>query len=119
MEKEVYAEVLRIIGRAALELADVIEPGPGQAAPADTATSSTVPPELPAYEAKRVKYLQAFVDAGGTLTLAQVRVASKKAGMGNPGSVTSRGYVEKTGPDTRAISNKGKAWLAKRNGTAA
>ncbi|GAB3781569.1 hypothetical protein [Nocardioides ungokensis] len=119
MDEKQTAEVLRIIGRAAIELADVIEGTAMQSASSGVASSGPVMPELPAYEAKRVKYLQAYVDAGGTLTLAQVRVAAKKAGMGNPGAVTSKGYVEKTGPDTRAITAKGKAWLEKRTGKAA
>lgn len=119
MDNKQTAEILRIIGRAATELADVIEGAGLQAAPAGDGGAAPVMPELPAYEAKRVKYLQAFIDAGGTLTLAQVRMAAKKAGMGNPGSVTSKGYVEKSGTDSRTISDKGKAWLAKRTGTAA
>lgn len=119
MDEKKTAEILRIIGKAAIELADVIDGTVLHSAPSADAAKEPVVPELAPYEAKRVKYLQAFVDAGGELTLAQVRMAAKKAGMGNPGSVTSKGYVEKTGPDTRAISDKGKAWLAKRNGTAA
>jgi hypothetical protein len=109
------AAVLRILGKAALDLADVLEGAEMEAA--SPALGSTA--GLPAYEAKRVQYLQAYVDAGGTLTLEQVRVAAKKAGLGNPGSVTSHGYVEKAGPGSRMISAKGKAWLEKRTGKAA
>jgi hypothetical protein len=118
MNQTQKAAMLRIIGKATLELAHALDGVEIEATQSD-AEATPVLPALPAYEAKRVNYLQAFVDAGGTLTLAQVRMAAKKAGMGNPGSVTSKGYVEKTGPDSRTITAKGKAWLAKRTGKAA
>lgn len=116
MEDQQAAAVLRIVGRAALELAEVLDTAKASSPATASVTPAPAPPvdpatNLPAYAQKRAKYLMAFVKAGGQLTLPQVTAAAKKAGLGNPGSATSHGYVTKTGPGIRAITEKGLQWL--------
>ena len=123
MDNQQRAAGLRIIAKAFSELADVLD-GPGTASAASTPAAA--PPasgsdltSLPAWAQKRARYLQAFVDNGGQLTLAQVTAAAKAAGYGNPGSATSQGYVAKVGSDyhdPRVITPKGIAWLEAQTG---
>src|SRR4051794_9648571 len=102
MSETQMAAVLRILGRAALDLAEVMDGGQPASVVTDAggnppdAADAAEPANLPAYARKRGRYLLAYVKAGGELTRAQVTAAAKAAGVGNPGSATSRGYVGKT-----------------------
>jgi hypothetical protein len=119
MQDSQKAAMLRIVGNAALDLADVLDGDDSGASrlPAPHAEAHDPGTNLPQYAQKRANYLMAFVEAGGQLSLPQVTAAAKKAGVGNPGSATSHGYVTKAAPGTRAITEKGLKWL-KENGYA-
>lgn len=124
MEDAQKAAALRILARAVSDLANVLDGGTTSdetEAPASPAPKDDVLSSLPGWARKRAKYLQAYVDNGGQLTLEQVTAAAKAAGYGNPGSATSRGYVEMTGAyhEPRAITPKGLAWLEKQTGKTA
>lgn len=112
MHDKQRAELLRRTGQYLIDIADVFDAGE-TAADVSAAPDAPVDPavNLPKYAQKRARYLMAFVQAGGELSLAQVTAAAKKAGVGNPGSATSHGYVVKAGPGTRAITEKGMKWL--------
>lgn len=120
MNDEQKAKMLRILGRAALDLADVLD-GTLSNPPAAVTGASAVVTSMPTWAKQRAAYLQAFVDAGHPLNLDEVKSAAKKAGYGNPGPATRQGYVKKSGKNNelRELTAKGKAWLHKWTGTAA
>ena len=113
MHDKQKAELLRRTGQYLIDIADVFDAGDPAEPDVPAAPDAPVDPavNLPKYAQKRAKYLLAYVQSGGELSLAQVTAAAKKAGLGNPGSATSHGYVGKAGPGTRAITEKGLKWL--------
>jgi hypothetical protein len=120
MNDEQKAKMLRILGRAALDLADILD-GTSSSAPAVATGESAVVTSMPTWAKQRAAYLQAFVDAGHPLNLDEVKSAAKKAGYGNPGPATRQGYVKKAGKNNelRELTAKGKSWLDKWTGKAA
>lgn len=113
MQDSQKATILRIVGQAALDLASALDGNNPAGSQLVASHTEAFDPgtNLPQYAQKRAKYLMAFVEAGGQLSLPQVTAAAKKAGLGNPGSATSHGYVSKTALGTRAITEKGLKWL--------
>src|SRR4051812_4227736 len=114
MQDKQLATIFRIAGDACYDMAAVLDGGgTGTAStPAEPSPIKGGPPASPADQA-RMKYLQSFMDNGGTLTLSQASAAAKAAGYGNPGGATKLGYVELVGGyhDPRKITPTGIAWL--------
>lgn len=108
MDDKQKAKALRILGQAAMDLADVLD-----GSVSDTTGTPAVVTSMPAWAKQRAAYLQAFIDAGHPLNLDEVKAAAKKAGYGNPGPATRQGYVKKSGThnELRELTDKGKAWL--------
>jgi hypothetical protein len=100
------AAVLRVLGQAALDLADVLDAVP-------VTPTATAAVEKPKWEIRRINFLRPFMtSADETLSLTETRRAARAAGMKNSGSLTSHGYIEITPDGGRRITELGKKWLA-------
>ncbi len=112
------ARTLRILARALVDVADMLDGSTTLGAPPPAGASDPWA-ALPKTVRPRARYLQAFIDNGGQLTMAQVYAAAKAAEYGNPGSATTHGYVKQVGADyygPREITAKGRAWLSEQTG---